>query len=273
MKAQFGRRRPRRPGVAISLRRGPTLAVRTDGWAGAWDGISLVRLCPLCCAFLRVIMFVTSLSGWGEEGWWWWSPLELRDRLAALALVVVMVFRFAQVMCRWGRNRLGGSWAQEVCLPHGTGGRKGAPRGVLLPSGVARYRSGRCVGSHLRLVRRRSCPPILALVYHSSRCAVLHCAALRDAVVRDGIAGPLESPTGSANACWQTITMADPKMERPMSFQTNEKNEAKAKLIMDYLKQHQDKLKANTSRPTFPISIILNIKQSIKKSFSSLRNF
>lgn len=71
MKAQFGRRRPRHPDVAISLRRGPTLAVRTDGWAGAWDGIlaSLVRLCPLCCAFLRVIMFVTSLSGWGEEGW------------------------------------------------------------------------------------------------------------------------------------------------------------------------------------------------------------
>lgn len=110
-----------------------------------------------------------------------------------------MVFRFAQVMCRWGRNRLGGSWAQE-CVSSARHRRKeGGSSGVLLPSGVARYRSGRCVGSHLRLVRRRSCPPILAFVHHSSRCAVLHCAALRDAVVRDGIAGPLESPTGSLN--------------------------------------------------------------------------
>lgn len=49
-----------------------------------------------------------------------------------------------------------------------------------------------------------------------------------------------------------------------MSFETSEKNEAKAKLIMDYLKQHQDKLKADTSRPAFPISIILNMEQSIE---------
>lgn len=46
---------------------------RAHGWMGGrQDGI-LVRLCPsaplpLCWSFLRVIMFVTSLSGWGEEG-------------------------------------------------------------------------------------------------------------------------------------------------------------------------------------------------------------
>ena len=32
-----------------------------------------------------------------------------------LVVMVVMVFRFAQVMCGWGENRLGGSWAQDVC--------------------------------------------------------------------------------------------------------------------------------------------------------------
>jgi len=35
--------------------------------------------------------------------------------LVVMVVMVVMVFRFAQVMCGWGENRLGGSWAQDVC--------------------------------------------------------------------------------------------------------------------------------------------------------------
>lgn len=70
MKAQFGKRRPWLRGVAISLRRGarlrPTLDVRTDEW---WAGMAFLwPFSPLLFFYLRMIMFVTSLSGWGEEG-------------------------------------------------------------------------------------------------------------------------------------------------------------------------------------------------------------
>lgn len=72
MKALFGRRRPRRPGVAISEARAPATAHagRAHGWTNRrLDGIlAAAPLPPLLFLFLRMIMFATSLSAWGEEG-------------------------------------------------------------------------------------------------------------------------------------------------------------------------------------------------------------
>lgn len=82
------------------------------------------------------------------------------------------------------------SFLLHVCLWHSR--KEGTSPGVLLPSGISRYRTGRRDGSSCDFARRRSCPPIFAFAHHFPRCAVLPFAALRD-----GIAGPLESPTGS----------------------------------------------------------------------------
>lgn len=56
--------------------------------------------------------------------------------------------------------------------------------------------------------------------------------------------------------------MDDP--QKPVSFSTGEMNEAKSKLILGYINQHRDKLKAAASRPAFPASIILEMEHSIQ---------
>lgn len=65
----------------------------------------------------------------------------------------------------------------------------------------------------------------------------------------------------------------EPKTDRPVSFNTGEMNEAKAKLIMDYVDEHRNKLKSLASRPAFPATLILKMEQSIQDIYDNPKRY